>query len=101
MLSLGESKPWPEALETLTGQRELDASALADYFAPLKTLARRPKQKEQLPRRLVIVAATFRWPSVLTRSTAIPACPEWSRRGCAPGLLFSAASARRPQRPLR
>ena len=37
MLSLGASKPWPEALATLTGQHELDASALADYFAPLKT----------------------------------------------------------------
>jgi peptidyl-dipeptidase A len=36
MLSLGQSKPWPEALETLTGEKQLDASALADYFAPLK-----------------------------------------------------------------
>jgi peptidyl-dipeptidase A len=37
MLSMGKSKPWPEALEVLTGQREMDATALADYFAPLKT----------------------------------------------------------------
>jgi len=37
MLSLGASKPWPEALEVLTGEKQLDASALADYFAPLKT----------------------------------------------------------------
>jgi peptidyl-dipeptidase A len=37
MLSLGASKPWPEALEVLTGQKQLDATALADYFAPLKT----------------------------------------------------------------
>jgi peptidyl-dipeptidase A len=37
MLSLGASKPWPEALEVLTGEKKLDASALADYFAPLKT----------------------------------------------------------------
>jgi peptidyl-dipeptidase A len=36
MLALGQSKPWQEALETLTGEREMDASALADYFAPLK-----------------------------------------------------------------
>jgi peptidyl-dipeptidase A len=36
MLALGQSKPWPEALETLTGEKQLDASALADYFAPLK-----------------------------------------------------------------
>jgi peptidyl-dipeptidase A len=36
MLSMGQSKPWPEALETLTGEKQMDASALADYFAPLK-----------------------------------------------------------------
>ena len=33
---MGASKPWPDALEALTGQREMDASAMADYFAPLK-----------------------------------------------------------------
>jgi peptidyl-dipeptidase A len=37
MLSMGQSKPWQEALEALTGQRQMDATALADYFAPLKT----------------------------------------------------------------
>src|SRR5215469_6309458 len=36
MLSMGQSKAWQEALETLTGQRQMDATALADYFAPLK-----------------------------------------------------------------
>jgi peptidyl-dipeptidase A len=36
MLSLGLSKPWPEALETLSGEKQMDASAIADYFAPLK-----------------------------------------------------------------
>ena len=33
---LTASRPWPEALQALTGQRALDASAIADYFAPLK-----------------------------------------------------------------
>jgi len=37
MLSMGQSKPWPEELEVLTGEKRMDASALADYFAPLKT----------------------------------------------------------------
>jgi peptidyl-dipeptidase A len=36
MLAMGQSKPWPEALETLTGEKRMDATALADYFAPLK-----------------------------------------------------------------
>lgn len=37
MLEMGLSKPWPDALETLTGSREMDATAILDYFAPLKT----------------------------------------------------------------
>ena len=36
MMEMGASKPWPDALEALTGQREMDASAMAEYFAPLK-----------------------------------------------------------------
>ncbi len=35
MLALGQSKPWPEALELLTGTRQMDASAIIEYFAPL------------------------------------------------------------------
>ena len=35
MLSLGASKPWPDALEILTGSREIDASAMVNYFKPL------------------------------------------------------------------
>jgi peptidyl-dipeptidase A len=36
MLAMGQSRPWPDALETLTGQRQMDATAILDYFAPLK-----------------------------------------------------------------
>ena len=35
MLSMGASKPWPEALEAMTGARRMDATAILDYFAPL------------------------------------------------------------------
>ena len=35
MLELGASRPWPEALETIAGTREMDATAILDYFAPL------------------------------------------------------------------
>jgi len=35
-LAMGASRPWPDALEALTGQREVDAAAMLDYFAPLK-----------------------------------------------------------------
>ncbi|MFN7941217.1 MAG: M2 family metallopeptidase [Thermoanaerobaculia bacterium] len=37
MMSMGVSKPWPDELEALTGQRQMDATAIVDYFAPLKT----------------------------------------------------------------
>ncbi len=36
MMELGLSKPWPEALEVLTGSKSMEASAILDYFAPLK-----------------------------------------------------------------
>jgi peptidyl-dipeptidase A len=36
VLAMGKSKPWPDALEALTGQRQMDATAVLDYFAPLK-----------------------------------------------------------------
>jgi peptidyl-dipeptidase A len=36
MLEMGMSQPWPDALEALTGERELDATAIRDYFAPLQ-----------------------------------------------------------------
>jgi peptidyl-dipeptidase A len=36
MLEMGESRPWPDALEALTGQRHMDATAIRDYFAPLE-----------------------------------------------------------------
>jgi len=37
MLEMGQSRPWPEAMEAFTGERGNDASAVADYFAPLNT----------------------------------------------------------------
>ena len=36
MLAMGLSQPWPEALTALTGKPEMDATAILDYFAPLK-----------------------------------------------------------------
>jgi peptidyl-dipeptidase A len=36
MLQLGKSKPWQEAFMTMMGEDKADASAIIDYFAPLK-----------------------------------------------------------------
>src|SRR5713101_1567207 len=35
-LAMGKSRPWPEELEALTGEKQMDATAILDYFAPLK-----------------------------------------------------------------
>ncbi len=37
MLEAGRSMPGPDALYQLTGMREMDATAIIDYFAPLKS----------------------------------------------------------------
>jgi len=36
MLSKGQSQPWQETLYELTGTRQMDASAILEYFAPLR-----------------------------------------------------------------
>ena len=36
MLAMGLSKPWPQALKAMTGEDRMDATAIIDYFAPLK-----------------------------------------------------------------
>ncbi|GGI85206.1 M2 family metallopeptidase [Shewanella gelidii] len=36
MLEMGASQPWPEALATVTGTKEMDAKAVLDYFEPLQ-----------------------------------------------------------------
>ena len=36
MLTMGQSKPWQDALFEITGKKEMDATAIRDYFAPLQ-----------------------------------------------------------------
>ena len=36
MLEMGMSQPWQKALASLTGSEQMDATAILDYFAPLK-----------------------------------------------------------------
>ncbi len=35
MLKLGQSRPWPEALQAFTGTRAIDGTAMIAYFKPL------------------------------------------------------------------
>jgi peptidyl-dipeptidase A len=37
MLEMGASQPWPEALNVVTGTKQMNGTAIVNYFAPLKT----------------------------------------------------------------
>lgn len=37
MLAMGASRPWPDALQTFTGSREISGKAMLTYFRPLKS----------------------------------------------------------------
>jgi peptidyl-dipeptidase A len=47
MLAMGQSKPWPEALAVLSGESKADASAMLEYFAPLRTWLKDQNKGEQ------------------------------------------------------
>lgn len=47
MLEMGMSKPWPDAMEAMTGQRQMDASAIIDYFAPLNVWLKKQNEGRQ------------------------------------------------------
>jgi len=44
MMAMGQSKPWPDAMEAITGQRSMDGSAIIDYFAPLNAWLKEQNQ---------------------------------------------------------
>ena len=44
MLETGASVPWQDTLEKLTGTREMDATAIIDYFAPLMVYLKEQNQ---------------------------------------------------------
>ena len=48
MLRMGASRPWPDALETLTGSRRVDAGAMLEYFAPLQAWLDRQNAGQRL-----------------------------------------------------
>jgi peptidyl-dipeptidase A len=47
MLAVGQSRPWQETLEKLTGTRDMDASALVEYFAPLQKWLKEKNQGQK------------------------------------------------------
>lgn len=47
LLTRGATQPWQDTLEELTGSREMDATAILDYFAPLRTWLTEQNQGQQ------------------------------------------------------
>ncbi|MGB0360398.1 MAG: M2 family metallopeptidase [Endozoicomonas sp.] len=47
MLEMGSSKPWQEAYKVLTGNEQMDATAIIDYFAPLHSWLKEKNQGKQ------------------------------------------------------
>ncbi len=54
MLAMGASKPWPDAMEALTGQRQMDATADPRV---LRAAARLAGRAEQGPEVRVVISA--------------------------------------------
>jgi len=44
MMASGQSEPWQDALEKLSGTREMDATAIINYFAPLMSYLKEQNQ---------------------------------------------------------
>ena len=73
---MGGSKPWPEAMEVITGQRSMNAGPLMDYFQPLITwlekanYQERPGWSDACPQTLKKTVVTC--PNALKETSAAP-----------------------------
>jgi peptidyl-dipeptidase A len=47
MMEMGQSRPWPDALEAFTGTRQMDGSAMVHYFEPLMAWLEEQNQGQQ------------------------------------------------------
>ncbi|MFM6933499.1 MAG: M2 family metallopeptidase [Novosphingobium sp.] len=47
MLTMGASKPWPDALEAFTGSREMSGKSMIRYFAPLTKYLKKETKGEK------------------------------------------------------
>ena len=47
MLQRGQSEPWQDTMQKLTGMRQMDARAIIDYFGPLMSWLKQENRKQQ------------------------------------------------------
>ena len=85
MLALGSSKPWQEALETLTGEKQMDATRARRLLRAAESLARRAKQDPPLRNWLVVTSASA-VSAVACRPTLLTV-PNWPASRKSPANL--------------
>lgn len=70
-MKLGYSKPWPDVMEVITGQRNMSAHALLKYFEPLTNwlIEQNQKNKETLG------WPEYNWSPVINEAAAVPPPP--------------------------
>ena len=49
MLESGRSQPWPRILKEATGERDLKASAILEYFEPLSVWLKEQRKEKKYP----------------------------------------------------
>uniref|UniRef100_A0A914X619 Angiotensin-converting enzyme n=1 Tax=Plectus sambesii TaxID=2011161 RepID=A0A914X619_9BILA len=69
MLQLGNSQPWPQAMQKITGQQNLDASAISEYFKPLRDWLRNENVKAG-----DCYGWDYTWPDAVTKNLNTPRC---------------------------
>jgi peptidyl-dipeptidase A len=47
MMEMGQSRPWPDALEAFTGTRQMDGGSMVRYFQPLMTYLQEQNRGQQ------------------------------------------------------
>ncbi len=47
MMEMGQSRPWPDALEAFTGTRQMDGSSMVHYFQPLMAYMQEQNRGQQ------------------------------------------------------
>uniref|UniRef100_A0A914XL95 Angiotensin-converting enzyme n=1 Tax=Plectus sambesii TaxID=2011161 RepID=A0A914XL95_9BILA len=69
MLQLGNSQPWPQAMQKITGQQNLDASAISEYFKPLRDWLRNENVKAG-----DCYGWDYTWPDAVMKNLNTPRC---------------------------
>lgn len=49
MLEAGRSKPWPKILKEAIGENELKATAILEYFSPLRDWLKQQRENKKYP----------------------------------------------------